>query len=52
MSKVVDYQNDTTDYYYYDLNGSIEKKYSQSKFGDLSYYVTTNSDGEIVEKHL
>lgn len=52
VSKVVDYQNDTTDYYYYDLNGSIEKKYSQSKYGDLSYYVTTNSDGEIVEKHL
>lgn len=50
VSKVVDYQNDTTDYYYYDLNGSIEKKYSQSKYGDLSYYVTTNSDGEIVEK--
>lgn len=50
VSKVIDYQNDTTDYYYYDLNGSIEKKYSQSKYGDLSYYVTTNSDGEIVEK--
>lgn len=50
VSKIVDYQNDTTDYYYYDLNGGIEKKYSQSKFGDLSYYVTTNSDGEIVEK--
>ncbi|MEE1317869.1 MAG: RHS repeat-associated core domain-containing protein, partial [Ruminococcus sp.] len=50
VSKVIDVQNDRTIYYYYDLNGNVEKKYCQAETGELAYYVTTNSDGEIIEK--
>lgn len=52
VAKVIDVQNDITTYYYYDLNGNVEKKYCQSDDGELSYYVTTNEDGEIIEKTL
>ena len=50
VSKVIDSQNNRTIYYYYDLNGNVEKKYCQTEEGDSVYYVTTNSDGEIIEK--
>ena len=50
VSKVIDSKNNQTTYYYYDLNGNVEKKYCQTEEGDSVYYVTTNSDGEIIEK--
>ncbi len=50
VSKVIDTQNGTTTYYYYDFNGSVTGEYRQSDNAELSYYLSYDSDGNQVEK--
>lgn len=50
VSKAIDYSSDRTAYYYYDFSGNLTGEYRQADDGNLSYYLSYNSDGNQVEK--
>ncbi len=50
VAKAVDKSASTTTYYYYDFSGTLTGEYRQTDSGDLSYYLTYDSEGNKVEK--
>ena len=50
VSKSFDNSSEETTYYYYDFSGNLTGKYCQSVDGDLSYYLSTDADGNQIEK--
>ena len=50
VAKAVDNSSETTTYYYYDFNGNLTGEYRQTDGGDLSYFLSYDSDGNKVEK--
>ena len=50
VAKAVDYSSGRTTYYYYDFSGNLTGEYRQTDEGDLSYYLSYDSDGNKVEK--
>ena len=50
VAKAVDSSASTTTYYYYDFNGNLTGEYRQTDGGDLSYFLSYDSDGNKVEK--
>ena len=52
IAKAVDKSSGTTTYYYYDFNGTLTGEYRQTDGGDLSYFLSYDSDGNKVEKTL
>lgn len=50
IAKAIDYSSGRTTYYYYDFSGNLTGEYRQGADGDLSYYLSYNSDGNQVEK--
>ena len=49
VAKAIDTDSETTTYYYYDFNGNVTGEYRQTESGDLSYFISYNSDGNKVE---
>lgn len=50
VSKAVDYSSGRTTYYYYDFSGNLTGEYRQADDGDLSYYLSYDSNGNQIEK--
>ncbi|MGN0499675.1 MAG: RHS repeat-associated core domain-containing protein [Ruminococcus sp.] len=50
VAKAVDNSSETTTYYYYDFSGNLTGEYRQTDGGDLSYFLSYDSDGNKVEK--
>ena len=50
VAKAVDNSSETTTYYYYDFSGTLTGEYRQTDGGDLSYFLSYDSDGNKVEK--
>ena len=50
VAKAVDNSSETTTYYYYDFCGTLTGEYRQTDGGDLSYFLSYDSEGNKVEK--
>ncbi|MEE1261865.1 amidase domain-containing protein [Ruminococcus sp.] len=50
VTKYIDDLSGITTYYYYDFSGSKTGEYRQTEGGDLSYYLSYDSNGNTVEK--
>ena len=50
VTKYIDALSGITTYYYYDFSGSKTGEYRQTEGGDLSYYLSYDSNGNTVEK--
>ena len=50
VAKAVDNSSETTTYYYYDFSGNLTGEYRQTDGGDLSYFLSYDSNGNNVEK--
>ena len=50
VAKAVDNSSATTTYYYYDFSGNLTGEYRQTSGGDLSYFLSYDSEGNKVEK--